>query len=73
MQISKSTDAQVSYIKWYSIFTEPMHVLLNNLNHLEVTYNTQDSVSTLGVVLMLYYSLHVFHTDAIFPLKYFSL
>ena len=39
LQIPKSTDAQVPYIKLHSICLQYMHILLYNLNQLYVSYN----------------------------------
>lgn len=40
MQIPKSEDAQVPYIKWYMMGISPMHLFPYALNHLWITYNT---------------------------------
>ena len=40
LQIPKSRDAQVHYVKCHRICIQPTHTLPCTLNHLWVTYNT---------------------------------
>jgi hypothetical protein len=39
-RIPKSTNAQMSFIKWVGICIQPAHILLYTLNHPWITYNT---------------------------------
>lgn len=46
---------QILHIKQCGIFTPPMYILLDTLNHLQIIYNTHDSVKTTPITLVMYY------------------